>query len=103
MPNIGLPELIVIGMILVLVFGASRLPQLGAGMGRAVRSIKRAFDNDPRIDVQASPPAEPVPPQTQDRPDSESVELSAKRQLAGEITDAEIVAPAQKSDAPKTS
>ena len=39
MPNIGFPELIVILLILVLVFGASRLPALGEGMGKAIRRI----------------------------------------------------------------
>lgn len=51
MPHVGVPELIVILMILVLVFGASRLPQIGEGMGKAIRNFKRGMASDDRIDV----------------------------------------------------
>jgi sec-independent protein translocase protein TatA len=50
-PNIGLSELVVLLMILVLVFGASRLPALGDGLGRAIRGFKRGMANDDRIAV----------------------------------------------------
>ena len=56
MPNIGFPELLVIAMILTLVFGASRLPQLGGSMGRAIRKLKRSFDEDERIEVKRVDP-----------------------------------------------
>ena len=42
MPNLGLPELLVILAILVLVFGANRLPDLGRGIGKAIRNFKEA-------------------------------------------------------------
>lgn len=38
------PELVVILVILVLLFGASRLPGLGAALGGALRGFKRAID-----------------------------------------------------------
>ena len=53
MPNVGVPELIVIFMILLLVFGGSRLPQIGEGMGRAIRGFKRGMASDDRIKVSA--------------------------------------------------
>ena len=43
MPNIGLPELIVILVIVVLLFGTSKLPQLGKGLGDAIRNFKGAM------------------------------------------------------------
>jgi sec-independent protein translocase protein TatA len=47
MAHIGFSELVVILMILVLVFGASRLPKLGESLGKAVRNVKRGvMDND---------------------------------------------------------
>lgn len=46
MPNIGLSELIVIFMILLLVFGASRLPALGEGIGRTIRGFKKGLSDD---------------------------------------------------------
>lgn len=42
MGRIGLPELILILAILVLVFGANRLPELGRGLGKAIRGFKDA-------------------------------------------------------------
>ncbi len=42
MPNIGLPELLVILVIVVLLFGTSKLPQLGKGLGEAIRNFKGA-------------------------------------------------------------
>ena len=40
--NLGLPELLVILAIIILVFGANRLPGLGRGIGRAIRNFKDA-------------------------------------------------------------
>jgi len=42
MGSLGLPELLVILAILVLVFGANRLPDLGRGIGKAIRNFKEA-------------------------------------------------------------
>lgn len=50
-PQLGVSELIVIFMIVFLVFGASRLPQIGEGMGKAIRSFKRGMSDDARIEV----------------------------------------------------
>ncbi|HEX7476313.1 MAG TPA: twin-arginine translocase TatA/TatE family subunit [Polyangiales bacterium] len=49
--NIGLPELIVILMLLVLVFGASRLPQLGETVGKTIRRFKRGMAQNDDIEV----------------------------------------------------
>ncbi len=46
MGRIGLPELILIVLILVLVFGANRLPELGRGLGKAIRGFKDATKDD---------------------------------------------------------
>ncbi len=51
MANIGFSELIVIFMILVLVFGASRLPALGETVGKTVRSFRRGVAENQDIDV----------------------------------------------------
>jgi sec-independent protein translocase protein TatA len=44
-------ELVVILLIVLLVFGASRLPQLGESLGKAVRGLKRGLNSDDDIDV----------------------------------------------------
>jgi sec-independent protein translocase protein TatA len=40
MPNLGIQELLVIGGILVLLFGATKLPALGRGLGEAMKNFK---------------------------------------------------------------
>jgi sec-independent protein translocase protein TatA len=40
--RIGLPEMLVILAILLLVFGANRLPELGRSLGKAIRGFKDA-------------------------------------------------------------
>ena len=53
--GLGTGELVVILLIVVLVFGASRLPQLGKGLGEGMRSFKDALrgnskDNSKQIE-----------------------------------------------------
>ena len=43
MGRIGLPELLVILVIVVLIFGANRLPQLGKGVGSAIKNFKEGM------------------------------------------------------------
>ena len=43
MPNLGLPELLVILVIVVLVFGAGKIPQLGKGLGEGIKNFKDAM------------------------------------------------------------
>ncbi|MCS7207613.1 MAG: twin-arginine translocase TatA/TatE family subunit [Dehalococcoidia bacterium] len=40
--GIGLPELIIILVIVLLLFGATRLPKLAESMGRAVKAFRKA-------------------------------------------------------------
>jgi len=42
MGSIGLPEIIVILLIVILIFGANRLPELGRGIGRGIKNFKDA-------------------------------------------------------------
>ena len=40
--RIGIPELIIILMIIILIFGANRLPEIGRGIGKGIRNFKDA-------------------------------------------------------------
>ena len=52
----GFPEWILVIIVVVLVFGATRLPQLGDGLGRAIKSFKRAVQGANEIEVTPKKP-----------------------------------------------
>ncbi len=47
MCGLGMPELIIILVIALVIFGGSRLPQLGEGLGKAIRGFKRGMFDTP--------------------------------------------------------
>ncbi|MEM6954470.1 MAG: twin-arginine translocase TatA/TatE family subunit [Myxococcota bacterium] len=49
--GLGPGELVLVLLILVFVFGASRLPAIGEGLGKAIRGLKRGLNTDDDIDV----------------------------------------------------
>jgi sec-independent protein translocase protein TatA len=53
--GLGMPELVVVLVIAFLVFGANRLPELGSGLGKAIRGFK-----DAAVEVGDSPRAQPI-------------------------------------------
>ena len=42
MGSLGIPELLIILAIVVLIFGANRLPELGRGIGKGIKNFKDA-------------------------------------------------------------
>ena len=50
-PGIGITELVVILVIVLIIFGAGRLPQIGSGLGKAIRGFKEAMEGKDAIDV----------------------------------------------------
>ncbi|RPH55622.1 twin-arginine translocase TatA/TatE family subunit [bacterium] len=49
MPTLGIPELLIIFVIIMVLFGATRLPQMGRGLGEGIRNFKKglkAVDED---------------------------------------------------------
>ncbi len=53
MPNIGMPELIVILFIALIIFGAGKLPEVGKNIGKAIRGLKKGLSDD---DDDSKPP-----------------------------------------------
>ena len=41
--GIGMPELLVILVIVLLIFGAGKLPEIGEGLGRAIRGFRKSM------------------------------------------------------------
>ncbi|HET8724998.1 MAG TPA: twin-arginine translocase TatA/TatE family subunit [Anaeromyxobacteraceae bacterium] len=66
--GLGFGELLIILVVLVLLFGASKLPQLGQGLGESVKSFRKAFrevredDSGKPPQGPPTPPAPPAPP-----------------------------------------
>ncbi len=42
MGRIGIPELVIILVIVIIIFGANRLPEIGRGIGKGIRNFKDA-------------------------------------------------------------
>ncbi|OGT99650.1 MAG: hypothetical protein A2X80_11680 [Geobacteraceae bacterium GWB2_52_12] len=47
--GIGTPELVIILGIMLVIFGPSRLPQLGSSLGGAIRGFRNAADEEPKV------------------------------------------------------
>ncbi len=47
MGSLGFPELLLILIITLLVFGGKRLPEMARGLGAGIRDFKRALQDDP--------------------------------------------------------
>ncbi len=58
MGGLRLPELLVILVVLLLVFGANKIPQLGDALGRGIRNFKKSSTEDDSIDVTPKDPAQ---------------------------------------------
>ena len=56
--GLGTPELIVIFLIAFLVFGSKKLPEIGAGLGKAIGSFKKGLDDieDAGVNLKTSLP-----------------------------------------------
>jgi len=52
--GIGMPELLIILVIILIIFGAGKLPQIGEGLGKGIRNFKKATTKEPEeIDITA--------------------------------------------------
>ena len=45
--GLGMPELLIILVIVLVIFGASKLPQIGKGLGQGIRNFKQATSEKP--------------------------------------------------------
>ena len=63
MPSLGAPELIIIALVILLLFGATRLPKLGKSMGQSIKGFKDGLndgsEDDEIVDVKRDATAEP--------------------------------------------
>ena len=67
--HIGMPEILIILVVVLLLFGAKRLPEIGSSMGKGIREFKKSIndmnrsvteiDRDERADLPRERPAAP--------------------------------------------
>ena len=74
MGPIGVPELIILLVVALIVFGPRKLPELGRSLGRSIGEFKRAsnelrstLDEEIRSEERKAPPAPPEVPATDPR------------------------------------
>ena len=79
--SIGMPELIIIFVIALIIFGPRKLPELGRSVGKSLSEFKRASNDlrntlDEEIKVEEKPPAPPTPaarPSLEDEIEAEQI------------------------------
>jgi sec-independent protein translocase protein TatA len=75
MGNIGWPEILLVLLVVLLLFGATRLPQLGRSMGQGIRGFKQGLKEDPPADDEVEPAddkaAEAEPAASEKKPEKE--------------------------------
>ena len=58
--SIGFTELILVLFIVLIIFGAGKLPQLGEGLGKAIKGFKKSVHEAEAVEAEA-PPSETAP------------------------------------------
>ena len=75
--GLGIPELLIILVVVFLIFGAGKLPQIGSGFGKALRNFKNSLSGKDEIDVT---------PQNSQNEDEEITAKPKRRQIAENST-----------------
>jgi sec-independent protein translocase protein TatA len=63
--SFGWMELMLILVIVLIIFGAGKIPQLGEGLGKAIKGFKKSVNEDDAIDVTPPPSEAPEAPPSQ--------------------------------------
>jgi len=61
MPNLGPTELIIILVIVLIVFGVGRLPEIGGAIGKSIREFRNASGDKKTADEKPKEPTEEKP------------------------------------------
>jgi sec-independent protein translocase protein TatA len=53
--GIGMPELVIILVIILIIFGAGKLPEIGGAIGKGIRNFKKSFKENDEVDAAEDP------------------------------------------------
>lgn len=70
--GLGIWELLLILVIVLIIFGANKLPEIGGGMGKAIRNFKKATNEPNEIDVTPKEDSEPATVQKEEKQEEKS-------------------------------
>jgi len=59
MMGLGWQELLIVLVIIIIIFGAGKLPEFGTGLGRGVKEFKEAKDDDPDAPIASTTSRKP--------------------------------------------
>jgi len=80
--GLGLPEILIIALIILFIFGAKRLPSIGSGLGETIKEIRNA-----KKEISATKtPSKNVAEEPEGKRESEAVESTAEAS-SGSLTD----------------
>ena len=63
MPNLGVPELLIILVVIIVIFGVGKLPEIGGALGRGIKEFRSASkDEEAAAQMNSQTPPPPPPP-----------------------------------------
>lgn len=82
--SFGWMELLLILFIVLIIFGAGKIPQLGEGLGKAIKGFKKSVNEPEAMDVTPTPEQEsaqaPPPPPSEQIPQQQTAEATVPPQ-----------------------
>ena len=86
--GLGTTELIIIGVIIFLIFGAKRIPEIGKGLGESIREFKKVKEE---ITADESVDDDKEENQTEDKSNASSIEGQFARKVMEQVPGVKIV------------
>ena len=91
MPNVGPLEIAVVLIIVLIIFGPKRLPELGQSMGRGIREFKNSISGDKQDPEESRPELEASQQAQASQPQPQAVAGEANAEKHAEPVEGEVV------------
>ncbi len=93
--SLGFTELVLILMIVLIIFGAGKLPQLGEGIGKAIKGFKKSVHEVDAMELEAQAQQTDVPPPAQAAAPSQGSPQEGGQQTESVARSVEAVEPSK--------